>query len=258
MTQVRKKPSFLAVYSWIVFLFLYLPIFVLVAFSFNNSKLNVVWTGFTLKWFAKLFQDGLILEATRNSLIVAVISTVASTAIGTLAAVGMHRYHFKGKGSMEALIYVPIVIPEIVMGISLLAFFALMGMKLGLATITMAHIAFSISFVVVTVRARLHGFDRALEEAAMDLGANERETFLKVTLPVIAPGVLAGALLAFTLSVDDFVITFFTAGPGSTTLPLKIYSMVKFGVSPEINALSTVILMVTLVLIVLSEKLRRA
>lgn len=243
-------------YSLLIYLFLYLPIIVLIVFSFNDSKLNAVWTGFTFKWYAKLLHNQGVLEATKNSLIVAFASTLLSTMIGTLAAVGMYRYHFKGKSVLDGMLYIPIVIPEIVMGIALLAFFIQISIPLGLITLILAHITFSIPFVVVVVRARLEGFDRSMEEAAMDLGANQLQTFLRVTLPIIMPGIVAGSLLALTLSLDDVIISFFVAGPSSTTLPLKVFSMVKFGVSPEINALSTLLLLVTLSIAVFAERMR--
>lgn len=247
----------LGFYSFLVYLFLYAPIVVLVLFSFNRSKLNATWTGFTFEWYVKLLHDRPILQATGNTLLVALVSTTASTVIGTAAALAMHRFQFRGKRFMEAVLYIPIVIPEIVMGVSLLALYVMLGLKLGLGTIIIAHIAFSISFVTVTVRARLHGFNRQLEEAAADLGADSWTTFRLVTFPLILPGILSGALLALTLSLDDFIITFFTAGPGSTTLPLRIYSMLKLAVTPEVNALSTVFLGVTLLLVTMSRRLQR-
>lgn len=252
--RLGKWPSIL--YAAFIYGFLYIPIAILVIFSFNQSRLNAVWTGFTFDWYGKLMQNTEVLDATKVSLTVAFVSTVVSTMIGTLAAVGMYRYHFRGKTALDGMLYLPIVIPEIVMGISLLAFFALVEIPLGVMTLIIAHITFSIPFVVVVVRARLEGFDRSIEEAAMDLGANEWQTFTKVTIPIIAPGIVAGALLAFTLSIDDVIISFFVAGPSSTTLPLKIFSMVKFGVTPEINALSTIMLLVTLTIVVIAERIR--
>lgn len=243
-------------YASLIYLFLYMPIAVLIMYSFNKSKLNAVWTGFTLDWYGKLMQNGDVLDAMKTSLIVALISTVAATMIGTLAAVGLYRYHFRGKTALDAMLYMPIVIPEIVMGISLLALFAQLKIPLGYLSLIAAHITFSVPFVVVVVKARLAGFDKSIEEAAMDLGATPWQTFLKVTLPVIAPGVVASALLAFTLSIDDVVISFFVAGPASATLPLKIFSMVKFGVTPEINALSTLMLLVTLCIVIIAERIR--
>jgi spermidine/putrescine transport system permease protein len=233
-----------------VYLFLYAPIAVLVFFSFNAERSTQVWSGFSTRWYAELLRDQSILDAFYNSLIVGISATLISTIIGTFAAMGLARHRFRGKTAADSTIYAATVMPEIVVGVSLLAFFVTVQFQLGLTTIIIAHVAFCISFVTIVVRARLAGMDRSVEEAAADLGANPAQTFLRVTLPIILPGVMAGALLAFTLSFDDFVITFFTAGVGSSTLPLKIYSMIKFGVSPVINALSTVILAVTIVLIV--------
>lgn len=245
-----------ALYAALIYLFLYIPIAILILFSFNQSKLNAVWTGFTLDWYVKLLQNDGVLEAMYTSMIVALVSTIAATMIGTLAAVGMYRYRFRGKTALDAMLYLPIVIPEIVMGISLLILFTQLHIPLGYFTLIAAHITFSIPFVVVVLKARLEGFDRSMEEAAMDLGATPWQTFYKVTLPIIAPGVIASALLAFTLSIDDVIISFFVAGPGSATLPLKIFSMVKFGVTPEINALSTLMLVVTLAIVIVAERIR--
>lgn len=244
------------IYAVLIYLFLYLPIAILIVYSFNKSKLNAVWTGFTFDWYVKLMNNSDVLSATYTSLMVALFSTVFATMIGTLAAVGIYRYHFRGKTALDAMLYLPIVIPEIVMGISMLALFAQLKLPLGFFTLVAAHITFSIPFVVVVVKARLDGFDKSIEEAAMDLGATPWQTFVKVTLPVIAPGVIAAALLAFTLSIDDVIISFFVAGPGSATLPLKIFSMVKFGVTPEINALSTLMLLVTLCIAIMAERIR--
>ncbi|ENJ9653792.1 TPA: extracellular solute-binding protein [Clostridium botulinum] len=245
------------IYATLVYIFLYLPIFVLVVFSFNKSKLNATFTGFTLDWYKNLINNVQILEALKNSLIIAFISTFFAVIIGTLAAIGMYRYKFKGKRAMEGLLYIPVVIPEIVMGISMLAFFSSLNLSAGLITLILAHITFCISYVIIVVRARLDGFDSALEEAAQDLGATPWQTLTKVTLPVISPGIISGALLAFTLSLDDVIISFFAAGPDSNTLPLKIFSMVKFGVTPEINALSTVMMVFTLSMVVIAEGIRR-
>ncbi|MQL50738.1 spermidine/putrescine ABC transporter permease PotC [Desulfofundulus thermobenzoicus] len=243
-------------YGFLVYAFLYLPIMILVVYSFNRSKLNAVWTGFTVDWYAVLVRDTAIIQAAWNSLVVAVLSTFIATMIGTLAAVGMHRYHFRGKTALNGMLYIPIIIPEIVMGISLLVFFSLVKIPLGLLSLILAHVTFCIPFVVLTVRARMEGFDRHLEEAAMDLGASNLQTLRYVTMPVIMPGILAGVLLSFTLSLDDVIISFFVSGPGSMTLPLKIYSMVKFAVTPEINALCTIMMVLTLLLVLIAERLR--
>ncbi len=256
MNQSRLSRSFLVSESFLVYAFLYAPIIILVIYSFNSSRYSV-WEGFSLQWYKSLFHNQLILRALRNSLIVAVASTIFSAIIGTLAALGMQRFEFRGKKGMEALFYLPVIIPEIVMAASLVIFFGFVKMTLGMNTIILAHVAFCVSYVVIVVRARLEGFDRTLEEAAMDLGANEIQTFFRVTLPLIAPGILSGALLAFTLSIDDYIITSFVAGVGSTTLPLQIYSMVKTKVTPEINAVSTLLLIPTILLIILSDRLQR-
>ena len=233
----------------LIYLFLYAPIFVLMFFSFNSSRSTQVWTGFSTQWYGELLRDETVLDAFRTSIVVGVTATAIATVIGTLTALALTRHRFRGQTFADSAIYAATVMPEIVVGVSLLVFFVAIRFTLGITTIIIAHVAFTISFVTIVVRARLSGMDRSVEEAAQDLGAGPIQTFLRVTLPLIFPGVMAGALLAFTLSFDDFVITFFVAGVGSSTLPLKIYSMIKFGVSPVINALSTVVLVATMILI---------
>jgi spermidine/putrescine transport system permease protein len=263
VARVRKRwrgrwlSRLLTVHGVAGYLFLYLPIVILVIFSFNVSRYAAAWRGFTLDWYASLFADEAIGAALKNSLIVAGTSTLISTVFGTMVALAMERYSFRGKLAFDSLLYLPIIIPDIAMAVMLLLFFVLSHARLGLITIVISHVAFNISFVAVVVRARLAYFDITLEEAAQDLYANEWQTFRRVTLPLIMPGILGGALLAFTLSIDDFVITFFTAGPGSTTLPLRIYSMVKFGVTPEINAFSSMMLVVSMALVMLSLILQK-
>jgi spermidine/putrescine transport system permease protein len=247
----------LRLYALLAYAYIYLPIVLLIIFSFNTQKLNVRWEGFTLHWYQVLFQDNDVLRATRNTLIVAFFATLVATIIGTLAALALQRYRFPGYGLAESILYIPVIIPEVVMGISLLVFFSMIKFKLSLTTITLSHIAFNIPFVTLVVRARLHGFDKSIEEAAMDLGANWLITFWRVTLPTIMPGVLAGALLAFTLSLDDYVITYFTAGPGSTTLPLRVFSMVRFAVTPEVNALSALWILTVFIVLGLGQVLQR-
>jgi spermidine/putrescine transport system permease protein len=239
------------------YIFLYAPIVVLIIFSFNASRFVTAWEGFSFRWYGELFRNAAIMTALKNSLIVAVSSTLVSTLFGTMAALVMERYQFGGKLAMDALLYLPIIIPEIAMAVMLLLFFVLARIGLSLGTVIIAHVAFNISFVTVVVRARLVGFDRSLEEAAQDLGANELQTFWHVTLPLLMPGIMGGALLAFTLSLDDFVVTFFTAGVGATTLPLRIYSMVKLGITPEINAISTLLVLASMSLLLLSVFLQR-
>ncbi|MCW6036475.1 ABC transporter permease [Spirulina subsalsa FACHB-351] len=257
-------------------IFLYLPIIILVIYSFNESRLNAVWRGFTLKWYQSLFEGVAgqadiatqqIWNALFNSLWVGGISTLAATVMGTLIGLAMERFRFQGKSALEALLFLPIIIPDITMGISLLIFFSLLfqliqtltGVRLvlGLPTVIIGHIAFNISYVAVIVRTRIAELDPTLEEAALDLGANEWRTFYRITLPLIVPGIISGALLAFTLSLDDFVITFFTAGVGATTLPVFIYGMIKLSVTPAINAISTLMLVASLVILVSSLALQR-
>lgn len=245
----------LALFAGLIYMFLYAPILVLVFFSFNSSRSTQVWTGFSLRWYGELLRDQSVIDALKTSLTVGITATAIATVIGTLAALALTRHEFRGRTIADSTIYAATVMPEIVVGVSLLVFFVAAGLALGVTTIIIAHVAFTISFVTIVVRARLAGMDSSIEEAAQDLGANPVQTFLRVTLPLILPGVMAGALLAFTLSFDDFVITFFVSGVGSSTLPLKIYSMIKFGVSPVINALSTVVLVATMVLILGGSRL---
>jgi spermidine/putrescine transport system permease protein len=240
-----------------VFLFLYVPILILVIYSFNANKVVGAWTGFSLEWYRVLFQDQAIASALRVSLWVATWSTLISAVLGTMAALVLERYRFRGRLTFDAVLYLPIIIPDIVMALSALLFFVILAIPLSRNTILIAHVAFNISFVAVVVRARLADMDDRLEEAAADLGATEWTTFRRITLPLLTSGIVAGALLAFTLSLDDFVITFFVAGPGSTTLPVRVYSMIKFGVTPEVNAVSTLMLVGSTVLVIISLLLQR-
>lgn len=253
--KFRWSEFFIALNSWFAYLFLYIPMIILVVYSFNKARINAVWIGFTLDWYRMLLTDTALINALKNSLIVAFISTFISTVIGTMTAFAMYRYKFPGKKLFDTILYMPIIIPDIVMGIALLSFYVFIHFTLGLLSITIAHIAFNISFVTLVVRARLHGYNKSLDEAAMDLGANSFQTFMKITLPIILPGVISAALIAFTLSFDDYLITSFVAGIGSTTLPIKVYSMMKFGVTPEINALSTLILFFSITLVLISQRL---
>jgi spermidine/putrescine transport system permease protein len=242
----------------LIYAFLYVPIAVLVLFSFSAGRYAAVWSGFTFDWYLRLFRNERIVEVLLNSLMVAAGATLIATVFGTAAAFAFARLRFTGKASVETLTALPIVMPELVQGIALLILFTLiLPIRLGLATIAIAHAVFGIAYVALMVRARLDGLDPQLEEAARDLGASPRQTFFRVTLPLIMPGVVGGALLAFTLSFDDFVIAFFVTGPGASTLPIEIYSMVKRGVTPEINALATLILLVSAVLIGAALRLQR-
>jgi len=234
------------------YLFLYLPLIVVVVFSFNDSKLNAAWVGFTTAWYGKLMHDNQMLLAARNSLLIALAASAVSTVLGTMAGFAMHRYRTR---VLPILVFAPIAMPEILMGVALLIFFVLLNFTLGLVSITLAHIAFCIGYVAIVVRARLAGMDESLVEAARDCGATPLAAFRFVTFPLILPGVIAGSLMAFTLSIDDFVITFFTAGASASTLPLQIYSMVKTVVTPEVNAVSTLLLVLTLLLITVAARI---
>lgn len=245
-----------------IFVLLYLPILQLMAFSFNDSKRNIVWEGFTTKYYWIAWNNPGLVEAFTNSLTIAVLCTIFSTILGTMIALLLWRFRFPLKAGYEGFMALPIVIPEICMGVALLAFFARIGWPqnlpwpINLSAITISHIAFSFPFVAVVVRSRMAGFNRELEEASKDLGATEWQTFWKVIVPYMQPGIIAGALLAFTLSLDDFVITFFTSGPETITFPVKVYSLVRRGVSPDINAASTVLIIITVVATILAMKLQ--
>lgn len=235
-----------------VYAFLYLPLIIVVLYSFNDSRLNAEWVGFTLKWYHVLFNDVQMLAAARNSLIIAVITSGVATFLGTMAGLAMDKYKLR---LLPVLVLTPIAIPEILMGLSLLVFFVTLNFTMGFVSITLAHIAFCIGFVAIVVRSRLQGMDASLVEAARDLGASPLQAFRLITLPLIMPGIIAGALMAFTLSIDDFVITYFTAGAGASTLPLQIYSMLKIAVTPEVNAISSLLMLLTLALIFIASKL---
>jgi spermidine/putrescine transport system permease protein len=235
------------IYLTAVYLFLYVPILVLVVYSFNDTKYSTNWQGFTLKWYAQLFTDSPLKEALINSLIIAVASSVFATVLGTLGAFAFYRYRFLGRKIMYSFIYIVMMSPDIVMGISLLMFFITVGLDPGPLTLLLAHITFCLPFVVVTVYSRISGFDRNIIDVAKDLGASELQMFRHIMLPLLMPAIIAGWLLSFTLSLDDVVVSFFTTGPSFEILPLKIYSMVRLGIKPEINALSAVMFLLSLV-----------
>jgi putrescine transport system permease protein len=239
----RRSSWFNVVSVTLGFAFLYLPILLLVIYSFNASKLVTVWGGFSTKWYGELFRNEALLDAAWVTLRVAFISATVATVLGTLAAVTLVRYgRFKGRTLFSGMIYAPLVMPDVITGLSLLLLFVSMGLARGFWTIILAHITFSMCFVAVVVQSRLITFDRSLEEAAMDLGCPPLKTFFRITLPLIAPAIIAGWMLGFTLSLDDLVIASFTTGPGATTLPMKIYSQVRLGVTPEINAVCTILI----------------
>jgi len=244
-------------YLALVYVFLYTPIAVLMILSFNKAGMPTAWTGFSTEWYGKLLESPKIIAAARNSLIVAIASTLIATTIGTLLALGVERR--KASSGLDALLFMPMIIPDIVLAIALLSFFTLVKFTLGLHSIILAHVVFNIAFVCAVVRARLKSFDWSLTEASRDLGAGALITFRKITFPLIWPAVIAAALLAFTLSVDEFIIAYFTAGAGqgSTTLPMQIYAMIRFGVTPEINAMATIILLVSFALVLMAQRFNR-
>ena len=250
--RTPRSSCWLSLSVVLVYAFLYIPLLIVIAYSFNDSQLNAEWVGFTLEWYRKLFANEQMLQAAANSLLIACMSSVASTVLGTMAGFALHRY--RGR-LLQVLVLTPIAIPDILIGVALLILFVMLNLSLGLLSITLAHISFSLGFVAIVVRSRLAGMDESLTEAARDCGATPWQAFRHVTLPQILPGVIAGALMAFTLSIDDFVVTFFTAGVNTQTLPLQIYSMIKIAVTPEVNAVSTLLMLLTLGLILIASKL---
>jgi spermidine/putrescine transport system permease protein len=249
---MRRTSRRLWLAALLVYLFLYLPLTVVVIYSFNDSRLNAEWVGFTWHWYEVLFQDEEMIQAAVNSILIAVGASLIATLLGTMAGIAIHRYRLK---ALPFLVITPVAMPEILLGVSLLLFFIqVLHLTLGLLSVLIAHITFCVGFVAIVVRARLAGMDESIFEAARDLGATPWQTFRLVTFPLIMPAVIAGALMSFTLSIDDFVITFFTAGVGVSTLPLQIYSMIKIAVTPEVNAVSTLLMLVTLGMILLAAR----
>lgn len=259
---MRRPGRFNSAVAWMVYALLYAPIAVVVVFSFNAARSGLEWQGGTLDWYRRLFADEQVRSALRVSMIVAVASTAMAAVLGTTLALALEKHLRRGRGLVDGLLAVPVFVPDIVLAAALLLFFGLMRawvgvFELGLTTIIAGHVTFQIPFVALVVRARLSGMDPALDEAASDLGATPRQIFRHVTLPLLMPGIVAGAMLAFTLSLDDFVVSFFSGGPGSTTLPVYIYSSVKRGVTPEIHALSTLLMAVSVIATVVAMMLQR-
>lgn len=259
-----QPPSGLKLVQWgigawtsLVLAFLYLPIAVLVTYSFNTSRLNIVWQGFTLRWYVDLWSNAPILRALGNSVVIASITTMVSVVLGTTGAWLLHRYRYRFFRTIQVLVCVPMVMPEIVMGISLLIFFTVLHLGLGFVTVVVAHVTFCFPFVLVAVQARLHGLDPALEEAALDLGATPWRAFWLVIVPCLRPAIFSGALMSFTLSMDELIVTFFTASPSSATLPLRVFGMAKVGLNPMLNALSTIFVLTTVAFVIFSDRLRR-
>lgn len=249
--RYNTRPLWLA--AGLTYAFLYIPLVIVVVYSFNDSRLNAEWAGFTFSWYKTLFNNTQMLTAARNSLIIAVIASFLATLLGTMAALAIHRYKLK---VLPILVFTPVAMPEILLGVALLLFFLqVLNLTLGMVSIILAHTTFCIGFVTIIVRSRLQGMDESIFEAARDLGASPWQTFRLITLPLITPAVVAGALMSFTLSIDDFVITFFTKGIGEPVLPVQIYTMIKIAVTPEVNAISTLLMLLTLVLIIIATRL---
>lgn len=249
---MKRSNLLLWLMAILVYGFLYIPLIIVVVYSFNDSRLNAEWVGFTLDWYRKLLRNEEMLLAARNSLIIAVSASILATTLGTMAGLAIHRYRLK---VLPVLAFTPVAMPEILLGVSLLLFFLqVLNMTLGLLSVIIAHTTFSIGFVAIIVRARLQGMDESIFEAARDLGATPWQTFRLITLPLIMPAIVAGALMSFTLSIDDFVITFFTKGVGEPILPIQIYTMIKIAVTPEVNAVSTLLMLLTLALVMLAAR----
>ena len=257
LSGLAVRDGVLRTWTALVLIFLWLPIAVLVVYSFNASRLNIVWQGFTFNWYAQLGQNAPLLRAAQNSLVIAALATGLSVLLGTGGAWLLHRYRFRGAGGIQTLAVVPMVMPEILMGISLLIFFATLGMPLGFTTVIIGHVTFCFPFVLVAVQARLQGLDPAMEEAALDLGATPLRAFWLVIVPCLRPAIVAGALMAFTLSMDEFIVTIFTASAASATLPIRIFGLAKVGLNPMLNALSAIFVVTTVAFVFLSDYLRK-
>lgn len=257
MRPGRLSRTLQGAYACLIYGFLYIPLIVLMVYSFNKSKYVVFWRGFSFQWYEKLLTNHQLVSAATHSVTIALLSATVATLIGTLAAVALHRFRFAGKKGLYGVLYIVMVSPDIVMGISLLVLFSVLTIPLGFWTLLLSHITFCIPFVTITVMSRLQGFDRHVVEAAMDLGASEYQIFRRIILPMAAPAVVAGWLLSFTLSLDDVIISFFTTGPTYEILPLRIYAMVRLGVKPEVNALCTVMIFITLLVVGLAQFLAR-
>lgn len=252
---MKSKNTIPNIYLGFLLVLMYLPIVVVIIYSFNVSKTDAQWTGFTLEWYTKLFNNKSLMEALKNSIILAISSCFISALIGTIGAVGIVRADFKSKGIIENIVMLPIMIPEIILGMVFLSFFSFIGLPFGMFTLIIGHTTFCIPYIFIVVKGRLVGIDRSIGEAARDLGASQVRMFFDITLPLISPAVISGTLLAFAMSLDDVVISFFVTGAKTNTLPIKIYSQIKVGVTPEINALCTIMLIFTFVIMLISSKI---
>lgn len=253
----RRRNFILQIYAILIYAILYIPVVVMMTFSFNDQRYNYYWNGFTTKWYAKLFQNGALIESLWYSFIIAILATVISVSIGTIGALGLKRYEFKTKKFVSSMLYIPIIVPEIVLAVALLVVFISVGLKLGMGSILIGHCTFCIPYAVVTIKGRISGDNETLEEASMDLGANRIQTFLKVTLPNIMPGVMSAAFLSFTLSIDDVVMSNMLAGAKNSTLPVLILSMNKTGVTPDVNALTTIMIGLVVLAMVLNHRIQK-
>ncbi len=254
---MKTVGRWLAAWTGFVFLFFYLPIAIMILFSFNQSRLNIVWTGFTLDWYAALWRDAVLVRTLENSLIVASVTTVLSVLLGTVGGWLLYRYRYKASGLLETFVFLPMIVPEVILGVSLLILFVTIGLQLGYTTIIISHVTFCFPFVMASVQARLAGLDPALEEAALDLGATPVQAFTKVLVPYLMPAIVSGALMSFTLSLDELIVTYFTASASTRTLPLEIFGRVKKGLDPSLNAVSTVFIVFTVFAVFVTEALRR-
>lgn len=258
--QRRKKfeKTIGSIYSIIIYVILYIPVAVMMMFSFNNQRYNYYWNGFTSHWYSKLFTNSAIIKSLWYSVIIAVLATVISVVIGTIGALGLKKYEFKSKKFINNMLYIPIIVPEIVMAVALLIVFMKIGFALGMGTILIGHCTFCIPYAVVTIKGRISGDGYSLEEASMDLGANRFQTFMNVTLPSIMPGVMSAAFLSFTLSIDDVVMSNMLAGAKNSTLPVLILSMNKTGVTPDVNALTTIMILIIVAAMILNNIIKKA
>ena len=258
MKEKKRLGTISYLYAGLIYLFLYLPIFMVVGYSFNTNNNNLVFKGFTLRWYGAMFRDRPLMSSLMLTLNLALVSTLISVVLGTLAAIGMHRYDFRLKKTLDSMLYVPIVIPELVIGIASLATFTTLNVTLSFWTLVIAHVTFCVPFVIITLRARIAGFDRSIEEAAMDLGADQFSTLKRVTIPMLMPGIISGALLSITLSLDDVIISYFVTGAGDTTLPIKVYGMARGKISTEVYALFTTMIVITILIYLLTMAVRSA
>jgi spermidine/putrescine transport system permease protein len=254
---VKTVGRLLAGWTGVVFAFFYLPIAIMILYSFNESKLNILWTGFTFEWYAALWYDTVLVRTLKNSLIVATAATTLSVLLGTVGGWLLYRYRYRASGLLETFVFLPMIVPEVILGVSLLILFVTIGLQLGYTTIIISHVTFCFPFVMAAIQARLSGLDPALEEAALDLGATPVQAFTKVLVPYLMPAIISGALMSFTLSLDELIVTYFTASAGTRTLPLEIFGRVKKGLDPSLNAISTVFILVTVAALFITEALRR-